>query len=157
MTRRAFSPLRLAMAGLLAMIVVVAVPGAAQAALPSGYTVVTYTTPRDGGSYDRTVTLFNPSDDAPGDGKFQADPYAGTPGDAIRACDWLADGWGIEIRLDTNPGTGWDRTATTRGYNSPYCSGWASGDIAEDTLIWIQVCMVKGSTEYCDQIRTARS
>ncbi|MEH0844531.1 hypothetical protein V6U81_19295 [Micromonospora sp. CPCC 205711] len=81
----------------------------------------------------------------------------GAPGDAIQACDSLADGWGVEVWLDTNPGSGWDRKASTRGYNSPYCSPWASGDISEDTLIWIKVCMVKSTTEYCDQIRAAVS
>ncbi|MEV6719161.1 hypothetical protein AB0M48_44795 [Lentzea sp. NPDC051208] len=87
-----------------------------------------------------------------GYGDFNADPDGSVPGDAIRACDTLADGWGIETQLDINPGATWDtdRVVNTRGHASPYCSGWASGNIGENTPVAIRVCLVKsGETPIC--------
>jgi hypothetical protein len=80
----------------------------------------------------------------------QSDPRDPTvfPGDAIRACDYEADGWGIKVYLDIFPGwpydrADWDRSATTQGHNSPYCT-WTTGNIAEDTPVAVWGCMVKG-------------
>lgn len=87
-----------------------------------------------------------------GTGTFRADPSGDIPGDSIQACDWDADGWGIETQLDVNPGSSWDtdRAVNTRGHASPYCSGWKSGNIAENTPVAIRVCLVKsGSSPIC--------
>jgi hypothetical protein len=70
------------------------------------------------------------------------------PGDAIAACDMSADGWGIEVRLDIGRDGDIDRTVSTRGHASEYCSGWASGNIAEGTPVRVWVVKVKGSTDY---------
>ncbi|OZV81085.1 hypothetical protein CA850_13180 [Micromonospora echinospora] len=77
-----------------------------------------------------------------GTGEFNADPENGVPGDAIRACDTHADGAGIDVQMDINPGSIWitDRLATTRGHNSPYCSPWMSGDIPEGTVVAVRIC-----------------
>jgi hypothetical protein len=78
--------------------------------------------------------------------QWNADPYNGIPGDAIRACDTTADGWGIEAWLDINRDGTIDRIASTRGHNAPYCTGWASGDIAEGTPVSIWAVTVKGTS-----------
>ncbi|MDX2704299.1 hypothetical protein PV350_15695 [Streptomyces sp. PA03-6a] len=70
------------------------------------------------------------------------------PGDSIAACDTIADGWGIEVRLDVNRDGDIDRKVSTRGQHSPYCSGWASGNLPEGTPIRMWVVKVKGDTEY---------
>lgn len=81
----------------------------------------------------------------------QTDPRDPTvfPGDAIRACDYKADGWGIAVYLNIDPDTiwdlAWDRRATTQGHNSPYCSPWATGNITEGTRVLVWGCMVKGT------------
>ncbi|MFI7070561.1 hypothetical protein [Micromonospora sediminicola] len=84
-----------------------------------------------------------------GRGYFQADPNAGAPGDAIKACDVSADGYGIEVQMDINPDASpyWqtDRVATTRGQNSPYCTPWVTGNIAEETKVELKICLVKGA------------
>lgn len=87
-----------------------------------------------------------------GTGKFNADPVSGVPGDSIQACDWAADGWGIETQLDVNPGSSWDtdRAVNTRGHASPYCSDWKSGNLGENTPVAIRVCLVKsGNSPIC--------
>ncbi|MEU9827270.1 hypothetical protein [Micromonospora chersina] len=160
MTRKVLSPLRMAIATLTAMILVVAAQTPAQAALPSGYWQETFASLRGADyttSYDREIRIWTSDDRLVGVGWFQSDPYGATPGDAIRVCDQLADGWGLEVWLDTEYNTGWDRKASTRGYNSPYCSPWASGDIVENTLVQIKLCMVKGTEEYCTPAYTARA
>ena len=70
------------------------------------------------------------------------------PGDSIAACDVSADGWGIEVRLDINRDGDIDRTISTRGHASPYCSDWLSGNIKEDTPVRVWVVKVSGSTDY---------
>ncbi|MEU0433039.1 hypothetical protein [Streptomyces sp. NPDC006290] len=70
------------------------------------------------------------------------------PGDAIKACDIKADGWGIEVKLDINRDGSYERTISTRGHASPYCSGWDSGNIAENTPIRMKVTKVNGDTSY---------
>ncbi|WP_329136964.1 hypothetical protein [Streptomyces sp. NBC_00670] len=71
-----------------------------------------------------------------------------TPGDSIQACDSIADGWGIEVRLDIGRDGDIDRTVSTRGHSSFYCSAWKTGNIAEDTPIRMWVVKVKGDTSY---------
>ncbi|WP_374119465.1 hypothetical protein [Streptomyces sp. RKAG290] len=83
-----------------------------------------------------------------GYGEWNADPSGSIPGDSIRACDTAADGWGIEVKLDIGRDGTWDRTATTRGHNSPYCSPWKSGNIAEGTPVSVQVTNVDGGVTY---------
>ena len=84
-----------------------------------------------------------------GYGQWNSDPADGIPGDAINACDTVADGWGVETWLDINRDGVIDRVASTRGENAPYCSGWRSGNITEGTPIDIFVCAVKGDSGSC--------
>jgi len=86
-----------------------------------------------------------------GSGCFHADPEGSVPGDAIRACDWYADGYGYEVQLDVSPTGIWDvdRRVNTRGHDSPYCSPWATGNIAEGTPVAIKLCRVRGTYESC--------
>lgn len=46
-----------------------------------------------------------------------------------------------------SPVTG--RVATTHGHSATYYSDWNSGNLAEDTTVYIQLCAVKGTTEDC--------
>jgi hypothetical protein len=88
---------------------------------------------------------------------FNANPSGSYPGDAIRACDWLGDGYGIEAQLDigvaTVPGTFHaDRTVSTWGHaagSSGYCTAWKTGNIAEGTYVALRVCKVTESTASC--------
>lgn len=89
-----------------------------------------------------TVTISHPG----GYGQWNPDPSGSIPGDAIRACDNAADGWGIEVWLDINRNGTIDRIASTRGHDSPYCSSWASGNIAEGTPVDVYVLRRKGDT-----------
>lgn len=66
-----------------------------------------------------------------GYGLWQADPDSGNPGDSIKACDASADGWGIRVILTWGDATGY-RAVDTRGHESGYCTGWASGDISPE-------------------------
>nr|WP_239092317.1 hypothetical protein [Streptomyces sp. SID14478] len=89
-----------------------------------------------------------------GAGYWQQDPgadpigYGDAPGDSIAACDLSADGWGIEVKLDVNRDGDIDRKVSTRGHSSPYCSGWASGNLTEGTPVRVWVTKVKGDTSY---------
>ncbi|MEO3924514.1 hypothetical protein ABGB07_11730 [Micromonosporaceae bacterium B7E4] len=66
------------------------------------------------------------------------------PGDAIRACDNKADGWGIIAELRWTDTDGRDRAVSTAGHDSPYCTGWKGGDLTEGRDVWLRGCMVKG-------------
>nr|WP_181803170.1 hypothetical protein [Streptomyces shenzhenensis] len=79
-------------------------------------------------------------------GNFNQDPVGGTnptPGDAIRACDFTADGWGVTTYLDIGSNGSWDRTSTTAGNAADYCSPWATGNIGEGTKVTIKACNTK--------------
>ncbi|HEY9292883.1 MAG TPA: hypothetical protein VIP98_16510 [Microlunatus sp.] len=91
------------------------------------------------------VHYYSASGESRGVGMFAADPEGPYPGDAIAACDTLADGWGIEVQLDVNPGSSWhtDRLASTGGHPSGYCTKWLSKNIKEETRVAIRVCKVK--------------
>jgi hypothetical protein len=65
------------------------------------------------------------------------------PGDAMIAFDTTADGLGVEGRLSTG------RVASTRGHNSPYSSGWKTGNLPEGTFYKMKACLVKGDWEAC--------
>jgi hypothetical protein len=86
-------------------------------------------------------------------GNFEQDPYQDIPGDSIRACDFTADGWGVTAYLDSNHNGVFDRTATTSGQPSDFCSGWASGNIAEGATVTLKVCNTKAgyAAKNCDQ------
>lgn len=87
-----------------------------------------------------------------GIGKFNSDPVDSKPGDSIQACDYYPDGWRVEVRVDINPTGTWetDRVATTHGHKSPYCSPWASEDLAEETPVLVKVCKVLDAEEHCE-------
>lgn len=84
--------------------------------------------------------------DGGGNGQWSADPAGSTPGDAIKACDDASDGWGIQLELDIDADGDTDRVATTRGHNAPYCTGWKTGNIKEDTDVILRLFKVKGNT-----------
>ncbi|MGW1891563.1 hypothetical protein ACWCP6_15085 [Streptomyces sp. NPDC002004] len=95
----------------------------------------------DDGSF--TVVAYNNGKYA-GLAEWNADPGVDAPGDALRAVDPLADGWGVEAHL-LDP----SRVASTRGHDARYISPWKSGDIPEGTKVWVRLCMVKGDLEDC--------
>ncbi|MFJ4848344.1 MULTISPECIES: hypothetical protein [unclassified Streptomyces] len=78
--------------------------------------------------------------------EWNADPVDDNPGDAFRVSDWLGDGFGMEARM-VDPSTG--RSATTRGHDAKYTSGWNSGNLDEGTLVFMQLCAVQGLSEHC--------
>lgn len=81
---------------------------------------------------------------------WNADPSNPAPGDAIKACDDRADGWGIIVSLDIGRDGDIDREATTQGHSSGYCTPWVSGDIVEGTPVTIHACKISGRvTEKC--------
>lgn len=86
----------------------------------------------------------DPGGDINGDGKED-------PGDALIAYDALADGMGIEARLDTG------RIASTRGHGSPYWSPWKTGNLGEGTAHRMKVCLVKGDWESCSDWYTVHA
>ncbi|PWK86877.1 hypothetical protein C8D88_10438 [Lentzea atacamensis] len=136
-----------ALAGLATTLGLLMVGGQASAA-PAPQPRVEVSIQSQGIVYD----LYDSAGNLLGTGTFKADPSGSIPGDSIQACDWYADGWGIETQLDINPGSNWDtdRSINTRGHSSPYCSGWDSGNIAENTPVAIRVCLVRsGSSPAC--------
>ncbi|MFF3380281.1 hypothetical protein ACFYXF_45930 [Streptomyces sp. NPDC002680] len=78
-------------------------------------------------------------------GNFNQDPVSSTdtPGDAIRACDWTADGWAVTTYLDVGRNGTWDRTSTTNGHASDYCSPWATGNLTENAKVRVKACNTK--------------
>jgi hypothetical protein len=82
-------------------------------------------------------------------GNFNQDPvdHPGSsqdvPGDAIRACDFTTDGWGVTVWLDVNRNGTWDRTSTTSGNAADYCSDWKPGNLAENTRVTLKACNTK--------------
>ncbi|MEV7229840.1 hypothetical protein AB0M79_22920 [Polymorphospora sp. NPDC051019] len=162
MVKRTLSPMRALLAACVAALMVLVVQSPAHAALPDGHDLYVQFELRGADwseSYDAYLTITNAVTNDVGWGDFNSDPLGGIPGDAIRACDRHADGWGVEMQMDINPGASFqvDRIATTQGHNSPYCSGWQSGNIAENTLVALRVCMVKGTSKYCSAIQRARA
>ncbi|MGW4466866.1 hypothetical protein [Micromonospora sp. NPDC004704] len=164
MRRKLNSALRTALVAVVATTLTLVVGQThASAALPSDYTTSTTVTLHGADytqSYSRIVTIYNGLGQTVGNGEFRADPMDGSPGDAIGACDNRADGLGVEIRMDIGSSSGFqqtDRIASTRGQNSPTCTGWATGDIAENTSVALKICLVQGSTEYCTGVYYART
>ena len=103
------------------------------------------------------VDYWSANNQLRGTAYFSPDPSGSYPGDAIRACDWLGDGYGIEAQLDigvaTVPGTFHaDRTVSTWGHaagSSGYCTAWKTGNIAEGTYVALRVCKVTEATSSC--------
>ncbi|MER6563805.1 hypothetical protein ABT300_40025 [Streptomyces sp. NPDC001027] len=82
-----------------------------------------------------------------GYGWFHADPAGSLPGDALKACDLHADRLGIKAWLYNRDTGKVIRTASTAGHASPYCTGWKTGDLPEQTRVWVEVCKVSGSAK----------
>ncbi|MFC8260705.1 hypothetical protein ACFUNF_24600 [Streptomyces sp. NPDC057291] len=89
-----------------------------------------------------------------GDIDWNADPLGSTPGDALRARDLGADGWGV-VAHASMPGE--NRTASTQGHSSPYSTNWITGDLVEGTWVQLQMCMVKGEDSYCSSWYSAHA
>ncbi|MFE7765176.1 hypothetical protein [Streptomyces sp. NPDC057438] len=78
---------------------------------------------------------------------WNANPVGTDPGDALRAKDDAADGWGVK---GTVTDTGWIiREASTQGHTSPYTTPWQTGNLDEDRRLYLDVCLVKGSERVC--------
>lgn len=104
--------------------------------------VITFTTTMQSAAWAGSGTIYVGSY---GTGRFQADPSGSIPGDAIRACDTSADGFGIRVGLDIGADGDVDRIVTTEGHNSPYCSAWGSGNIAEGTSVRLWAYRIKNN------------
>lgn len=77
---------------------------------------------------------------------FEADPDGyGNPGDALKACDTISDGWGVLALLYNFEGT-LIRKATTQGLTAGHCTGWKTGNLTEDKRVTVVACMIKGTT-----------
>ena len=79
---------------------------------------------------------------------WNGDPVPGNPsepGDAFRVLDRLSDGYAMEATM-IHPEY---RRATTRGQSAVYFSPWQTGDLAEGTKVFIQLCAVKGDYSSC--------
>ncbi|MCX5092949.1 hypothetical protein OOK36_29505 [Streptomyces sp. NBC_00365] len=113
-------------------------------ALATGVCAIGLVVGLQGQAWAGTVTIFAP--DGAGKGTWNADPDGSTPGDAIRACDTKADGWGIETALDYNYDGVMDRRVDTRGHAAGYCSDWLGGDLKEGRTVRMYVTMVAGSS-----------
>ncbi|MDW8806777.1 hypothetical protein P1P68_18795 [Streptomyces scabiei] len=81
--------------------------------------------------------------------EWNADPIefqdSTRPGDAFRVLDRLSDGYGMEATMISPE----YRRATTRGHSAVYYSPWQTGDLAEGTKVFIQLCAVNGDYESC--------
>lgn len=82
-----------------------------------------------------------------GYGWFHADPYGSLPGDALKACDLHADGYYIKAWLYNRDTGNLIRTASTAGHNANYCTDWQTGDLPEQTPVWLDVCEMSGTTK----------
>jgi hypothetical protein len=84
-----------------------------------------------------TMRIYDSSIREVGQVEWNGDPNGSIPGDAMRAYDGRADGWGVEAHLSTG------RIASTRGHEYGYWSTWATGDLPEDHDYAIEVWMWK--------------
>ena len=86
-----------------------------------------------------------------GYGWFKADPTGSTPGDALKACDLNADGYSIKAWLYNRDTGNLIRTASTAGHAANYCTDWKTGDLPEQTRVWLDVCTMDGTRKIrCD-------
>ncbi|MES4907314.1 MULTISPECIES: hypothetical protein [unclassified Streptomyces] len=98
--------------------------------------------------YGRNVMVTLSGGIDAGYAEWRQDPGNGYPGDAMRAHDRNADGYGIEATLTYD-----NRKATTRGHNAPYDSPWATGNLPEDRKYVMRVCVVRGTAEKCVDVQ----
>ncbi|MGW2560261.1 hypothetical protein ACWCXB_13630 [Streptomyces sp. NPDC001514] len=107
---------------------------------------LTYTTSSYENGDSKVIYLYADGDYA-GYVNWNSDPlYDGTPGDALRAHDGGADGWGVKgVVLSSMV----YREASTQGHSSPYTTPWQTGDITEGHRMMLDACLVKGSEEVC--------
>lgn len=78
--------------------------------------------------------------------EWNADPSGSTPGDALRACDNNADGYGVTAKL-LNSNYDILRTATTSGLSAGHCSVWKTGNLPEGNRYMIITYRTKGGDE----------
>lgn len=77
--------------------------------------------------------------------QFMADPTNLVPGDSLKVCDVLSDGWGV-IGFLENPATNKViRQGSTLGHYAPWCTPWLTGDLPEQTHLYVGACLVKGT------------
>ncbi|MET8831616.1 hypothetical protein ABZX40_37930 [Streptomyces sp. NPDC004610] len=115
------------------------VMGAGTAAAVPDFTVK-FSGVSNNGSF--TVAVYNNGRYA-GLAEWNADHVAYSPGDAMRAVDRLADGWGVEAVLQSPY-----RKATTQGHDSPYITSWKTGDLPEGQTVKMRIGVVKGDDWY---------
>ncbi|MFJ1732811.1 hypothetical protein [Streptomyces sp. NPDC088254] len=63
--------------------------------------------------------------------EWSADPNGSNPGDALRVCDYNADGAGLSAQLNQAD----KHSVDTFGHSSPYCSGWGTGNLPEGASV----------------------
>jgi len=63
--------------------------------------------------------------------EWSADPNGSNPGDALRVCDYNADGVGLSAQLNQAD----KHYVNTFGHSSPYCSGWGTGNLPEGATV----------------------
>ncbi|MGW1030108.1 hypothetical protein ACWD4J_41755 [Streptomyces sp. NPDC002577] len=114
--------------------------GTAAAAPKLTYTTSTY---QDGNSV--VIYLYADGDYA-GYVNWNADPVGDDPGDALRAHDGGADGWGVKGTILSALVY---REASTQGHASPYTTPWQTGNIDEGYRMLLDACLVKGSDSVC--------
>ncbi|MET9852296.1 hypothetical protein ABZY57_05000 [Streptomyces sp. NPDC006450] len=69
--------------------------------------------------------------------------YFEANGDKLQACDNNPDGWGVYGELWVN-GV-YNRSVTTQGHASPYCTPWKTGDIQEPANVEVKAWLRRGS------------
>lgn len=78
--------------------------------------------------------------------QFMADPTNLVPGDSLKVCDVLGDGWFVVGFLE-NPATNKViRTGSTKGHYAPWCTPWLTGDLPEQTHLYVGACLSNGTT-----------
>lgn len=87
-----------------------------------------------------------PMDSPPRAPGSNAAPSGSTPGDALRACDNNADGYGVTAKL-LNSNYDILRTATTSGLSAGHCSIWKTGNLPEGNRYLIITNRTKGGDE----------
>lgn len=136
--------MRIRMAGFVAAVAVltggalVTGAGVADAAAPAPQVRVVHAA--SGNYWD--VVIYNGNGQETGMGQWSQDPQDGNPGDALRAYDALADGYGIHAYLSDG------RMASTAGHSSPYWSPWVTGNLPEGNWYTLTVCTEKGGVNY---------
>ncbi|MET7365710.1 hypothetical protein ABZS61_07745 [Streptomyces sp. NPDC005566] len=81
-----------------------------------------------------------------GRAEWNADPAGSTPGDALRACDTDADGYGVKATL-MNSNYDILRTVTTSGLSAGQCSAWKGGNLPEHTRYLITTFRTKAGDD----------